>query len=90
MEGWSERLGFGVHELELTVSDFCRTAPPPRWDDVPPETTWDTVTGLWDSWACTGQPTPDLGRWNDVPASTRWDMVPPEVDWDETGAGVPV
>lgn len=90
VEGWSERLGFGVHELELTVSDFCRTAPPPRWDDVPPETTWDTVTGLWDSWACTGQPTPDLGRWNDVPASTRWDMVPPEVDWDETGAGVPV
>jgi len=90
VEGWSERLAFGVHEMELTVSDYCRTAPPPRWDDVPAGTTWDTVTGTWDGWACTGSPTPDLGRWNDVPASTRWDTVPPEVDWDETGAGVPV
>lgn len=83
VEGWTEHLAFGVHDLELTVSDYCRTVPPPRWNDVAAATSWNTVTGTWDEWACIGEPVPDRGRWDDVPASTRWDQVAPDVDWDE-------
>jgi len=54
VEGWTEKLAWGVHELALTVSDFCRTAPPPRWDDVPTPLTWDAAVGTWDAWACWG------------------------------------
>jgi hypothetical protein len=54
VEGWTERLAWGVHELTLTVSDYCRTAPPPRWNDVPAAVTWDTAVGTWDSWSCWG------------------------------------
>jgi hypothetical protein len=90
VEGWSERLAWGVHDLQITVSDYCRTVPGPRWNDIPDQAqTWDATTGTWDAWACTGGPVPDLGRWDDTSASTRWDSVPSEVAWDETGAGVP-
>ena len=54
LEGWRERLTHGGHELELTVSDFCRTAPPPRWNDVPVALTWDAAVGTWDDWSCWG------------------------------------
>ena len=86
VEGWTETLAWGVHDLELWVSDYCRTSPPPRWNDVPPETTWDTVppATTWDSAACMGPPT-DFGRWDDVSATTRWDQVPADVEWDEAG-----
>jgi hypothetical protein len=33
VEGWTERLAFGVHDLTMIVSDYCRTVPPPRWND---------------------------------------------------------
>lgn len=91
VEGWSERLAWGVHELELSVSAYCRTAPPQRWDDTNPATTWDAVATsvTWDSMACPGGPAGDLGRWDDVAATTRWDMVDPALDWDEATAGVP-
>lgn len=83
VEGWSEVLAWGIHEIELWVSDFCRTAPPPRWNDVDPELTWDTTPPslTWDSAACMG-PATDYGRWDDVSASERWNQVPPEVAWD--------
>jgi len=92
VEGWTERLAWGVHDLELTVSDYCWTAPPERWDDLNPTTTWDAwnATQTWDDIACTGGPVADQGRWNDVAATTRWDQVDPSVDWDETTGGVPV
>lgn len=86
VEGYTERLAFGVHEVELTVSDYCRTVPGPRWNDVAAATTWDTATGIWDDFACTGGPAPSLGRWDDVPATTRWDAVDPALDWDEATA----
>ena len=92
VEGWNERLAWGVHDMDITVSDYCRTAPPARWDDLDPATTWNATpaTTTWDSIACTGGPVTDLGRWDDVAATTRWDQVPASVDWDETTAGVPV
>lgn len=82
VEGWTERLGYGVHDLTLAVSAYCRTVPPPQWDDVPPGWTWDTIgTMTWDAATCIG-PQPTQGRWDDVPASTRWDTVPPATTWD--------
>ena len=84
VEGWSERLAYGVHEVELTVSDYCRTAPPPRWNDVHPATTWDAYgSGTWNDAACTGAPPLALGRWDDMPATTRWDMLDPALVWDD-------
>lgn len=72
VEGWSENLAWGVHELTLVVSGYCRTSPAPRWNDSAPTTTWDDMGSLtWDDATCLG-PTPNLGRWDDVPATTRW------------------
>jgi hypothetical protein len=85
VEGFTETLTGGGHELALYVSGFCRTAPSPRWEDVPTTLVWDTVppSVTWDSWTCLGVGGfPDEGRWADVPASTRWDMVPPSVTWN--------
>jgi hypothetical protein len=58
VEGWTEHLSFGVHDLTLVVSDYCRTAPPPRWDDTPATQTWDTTAPAltWDAYACLGPP----------------------------------
>lgn len=81
VEGWSESLAWGAHSLELVVSGYCRTAPAPRWDDVKPETTWDSAPGTWDDASCMGPPV-NLGRWNDQPASLRWNQVDPATTWD--------
>ena len=81
VEGWTETLAWEVHELELVVSGYCRTAPPPRWDDLNPAMTWDTAPGTWDDAACFG-PVTDLGRWNDQPATLRWDQIDPAKTWD--------
>jgi hypothetical protein len=83
VEGWTENLAAGDHALTLSVSTYCATAPPVRWDDVPVETTWDTAdpTWTWDSVVCIG-PIPNRGRWNDVPATTRWNDVSPAITWD--------
>jgi hypothetical protein len=81
VEGWDETLRWGDHEITLTVSGFCRTAPAPRWNDVDPAMTWDTAPGTWDDASCMG-PTVNRGRWDDVPASTRWDQIPPATTWD--------
>jgi hypothetical protein len=40
VEGWKETLAYGVHDIELVVSGYCRTAPPPRWDDIDPQWLW--------------------------------------------------
>jgi len=86
VEGWSETLAFGVHEIELVVSGYCRTAPPPRWDDLSPATLWDNTGALtWDDATCLGPPAPG-GRWSDVPASLRWNQVPPGTTWNTWGA----
>lgn len=83
VEGWTERLAWDEHEITLAVSSYCRTAPPPLWNNVSPEWTWDTVPPAmtWDGAACIGPPV-DVGRWDDVAASVRWDTVPPETTWD--------
>jgi hypothetical protein len=83
VEGWTETLAAGLHEINISVSGYCRTAPPPRWDDLAPAWTWDTMAAdmTWDKAACLGPPV-DYGRWNDVPASLRWDSVAPAVTWD--------
>jgi hypothetical protein len=86
VEGWTETLAWGVHDLELVVSGYCRTSPPPRWNDVNPSTTWDTAQGTWDDATCLG-PLPNLGRWDDVPATLRWDQVPPETTWNTYTGG---
>lgn len=89
IEGWTERLAWGVHDLELSVSDYCRTVPGIRWDDTPADVTWDTYgTASWDESACAGGPLPDLGRWDDVAATTRWDAVPSATTWDNVDGGV--
>lgn len=84
LEGWDETLAWGEHNLALVVSGYCRTSPPPRWNDVDPAMTWDTVqpaSTTWDDMECLG-PLPDYGRWDDVPASLRWDLVDPAIVWD--------
>ena len=85
VEGWNETLEFGIHELELVVSGYCRTTPPPRWNDLLPEWTWDAPpiapTLTWDDALCVG-PIPSVGRWDDTPASFRWNTLDPAVTWD--------
>lgn len=81
VEGYSETLAWGVHELELAVSGYCRTVPAPRWDDVDPAMTWDTAPGTWDEATCLGPSLPG-NRWTDVPASLRWDGIDPAITWD--------
>jgi hypothetical protein len=83
VEGWKERLAYGVHELELAISGYCRTSPPPRWDDLAPTWTWDTAPPAltWNDATCLG-PAADLGRWSDVPASKRWDDLG-ATQWDQ-------
>lgn len=84
VEGWAETLADNVHEISLYVSGYCRTSPPPTWDDLAPEWTWDTIpipSLTWDQASCFGPPTTQ-GRWSDVPASLRWDWVPLDVTWD--------
>lgn len=83
IEGWTERIAFGEHEIGLLVSGYCRTVPAPQWDDTPPGWTWDTLPPAmtWDDMTCLG-PQPSLGRWSDVPASLRWDQVDPATTWD--------
>jgi hypothetical protein len=43
VEGWTEDIAYGRHNLSLFVSAYCRTAPPTTWDEVPPTWTWDNV-----------------------------------------------
>jgi hypothetical protein len=82
VEGWTEHLAHGVHDLVLAVSAYCRTAPPPLWNNIDPAVTWDTVgTMTWNDATCMG-PLPSAGRWADVPASLRWDEIAPAVTWD--------
>lgn len=82
VEGWAETLAWGVHSVELAVSGYCRTAPPPRWNDVDPAATWDSMGALtWDSAHCMG-PQTNHGRWDDQPASLRWDQIAPSITWD--------
>jgi len=88
VEGWSERLAWGEHEITLSVSDYCRTAPPPRWNDVAPAMTWDSAAGTWDEAACMGGPTPNRGTWDTVAATIRWNQVDAGLAWDMAGGGV--
>jgi hypothetical protein len=94
VEGWTERLAWETHELEVVVSGYCRTVPPPRWDDVDPAYTWDDMAtpGLgptaltprpptWDDMACL-PPLQRHDRWTDLPASQRWDTTDPAATWD--------
>jgi hypothetical protein len=89
VEGWKEELTWGGHTLELVVSGYCRTTPPPRWNDIDPTWTWDTLSPslTWDSATCLGPPI-NVGRWDDQPATLRWDQVEAALTWDtyETGA----
>ena len=86
VEGWRERITADSHTFELVVSGYCRTSPPPTWDDLTPDLTWDTFAAstTWDEAACLGPPA-DLGRWVDQPASLRWDQVDPATTWDTYG-----
>lgn len=82
VEGWTESLVYGGHEIELIVSGYCRTVPAPRWNDPPPSTLWDSMGAqTWDDATCLG-PTPDLGRWDDVAASDRWNTTDPAITWN--------
>ena len=83
VEGWSETIAPGSWQIELAVSDYCRTAPAPSWDEVDPLVTWDTLdAGLtWDASTCV-PPYVGHGRWADVPSSLRWDLVAPSETWD--------
>jgi hypothetical protein len=81
VEGWSERLTHGDHEIEISVSGYCRTAPAPRWEDIDPTLTWNAAAGTWDEAVCIGPQIPG-DTWGDIPASTRWDAVPAGITWD--------
>lgn len=34
VEGWTERMAWGEWDITLAVSGYCRTSPPPTWDDL--------------------------------------------------------
>ena len=86
IEGWDEGIaasnGVGSWTLDFAVSDYCRTAPAPRWDDIAATYTWDTIPDIkWDEAQCMG-PQPPSGTWNDIAASLRWDDVTASITWD--------
>lgn len=99
VEGWTERLAWEIHEIEVAVSGYCRTVPPPRWDDIDAAYTWDDMADpiysgssltpappTWDDMACIGPPqTHD--QWTDVPASWRWDTMAKKATWDNPNKG---
>lgn len=86
VEGWTETLAWGSHEIELSVSGYCRTVPAPRWDDLDPGWVWDAMTQTWDGMSCLGPPVL-TDRWTDVPASLRWDNA--TTTWDDyTGEAI--
>jgi hypothetical protein len=89
VEGWVETLEAGRWALELIVSDYCRTAPAPTWDDADPLWTWDTLAPslTWDAITCLPPVLVDYpDRWVDVPSSQRWDTLDPSIAWDEWSA----
>jgi hypothetical protein len=45
VEGWKEELAWGAHDFELVVSGYCRTSPPPLWDELSPALLWGGLTG---------------------------------------------
>jgi len=83
VEGWTETLSYGVHDMELALSGYCRTSAMVRWDD-PTTMTWNTAPAgqTWDQSYCVGYPGPGVGRWDDTPTSLRWDQVLPATTWD--------
>jgi hypothetical protein len=83
VEGWTERLAWAEHEVSLFVSGYCRTAPPPTWDELDATRTWDNTDPAltWDAIACLG-PKVSQGRWMDVPATSRWQATDPAITWD--------
>jgi hypothetical protein len=44
VEGWAETLTYGGHDMDVVVSGYCRTVPPPRWDDAAPTLVWGDRT----------------------------------------------
>jgi hypothetical protein len=83
VEGWTEQIQWGSWRISLATSDYCRTSAAPRWDDVDPTWTWDTLAAslTWDGATCL-PPVPPQGRWDDVPATLRWDQIDPATTWD--------
>jgi hypothetical protein len=83
VEGWTETISWGSWRLQLATSSYCRTSAPPRWDDVDPAWTWNTVAAslTWDGATCL-PPQPPHGRWDDIAATLRWDQIPPTTTWD--------
>lgn len=82
VEGWTEQVAWGEWSIAYAVSDYCRTSPEPRWDDLPDAYTWDTVPDkTWDQTTCL-PPIPPSGTWDDIPATTRWDQVDAATTWD--------
>jgi hypothetical protein len=63
VEGWAETLTWGGHELELVVSGYCRTAPPPRWDDAPPTLMWGGTNRTETRRNLSTSPTAAAGGW---------------------------
>jgi hypothetical protein len=89
VEGWRETVealddGSVSWVIGYATSDYCRTAAPPLWDDLPAADTWDTLDPAltWNAAVCMA-PEPSKGRWNDVPASLRWSNIwPNSITWD--------
>jgi hypothetical protein len=86
VEGWTERLEFGVHEIELAVSGYCRTTPAMLWDEMPTNMSWDQAHGMWNETYCWGPLTAFLPRWVDIPANQTWDETPDTWDTYKIGA----
>lgn len=89
VEGWRETIealedGTISWILAYATSDYCRTAAPPRWDDLPADATWDAIdpARTWNGAVCM-PPVASRGRWDDVAASLRWATIqPPTTAWD--------
>ena len=56
VEGSTETLAAGTHEIDLAVSGYCRTVPAPQWDHVDPAWLWGG--GIWTVTGTNGFPNP--------------------------------
>lgn len=82
VEGWAEEITPDSWTISLVTSDYCRSAAELRWDDVPPEYSWDGFPDVvWDETSCIQPPLPE-GSWDDIPATLRWDQVDAAILWD--------
>lgn len=54
VEGWTETISYSSWRIDFAVSEYCRHAASPTWDEQAPAVSWDTAPDIsWDEMTCT-------------------------------------